>query len=96
MSNDSVLQLVDPIDFARCLFEESNDALPRFDPASLQVVEANVSAQQLLGTGAMVAGIAHEVNQPRAAMSKFASAAQQELNTTGIPANSPLMEWMTH
>lgn len=47
MSTDSVLQLVDPNEFARCLFEESNDALLLFDPASLRLFDANPSAQRL-------------------------------------------------
>lgn len=47
MSTDSVLQLVDPNEFARCLFEESNDALILFDPESLRLIDANPSAQRL-------------------------------------------------
>ncbi|MEM8670995.1 MAG: ATP-binding protein [Planctomycetota bacterium] len=59
---------------------------------SLERELAHVSRLSTLG--AMVAGIAHEVNQPLAAISNFASAAQNELESTGVPEDSPLVEWM--
>lgn len=61
----------------------------------LQSLERELTHVSRLSTlGAMVAGIAHEVNQPLSAISNFASAAHNELGALEVPEDSPLMEWM--
>ncbi len=44
--------------------------------------------------GQMVAGIAHEINQPLSAISNFANAAVQALSTTNSGNDAPLQLWM--
>jgi PAS domain S-box-containing protein len=41
------LQNVDATELARCLFDESNDALLVFDPSTLQLIDVNRRAEQL-------------------------------------------------
>ncbi|MCA9266845.1 MAG: PAS domain S-box protein [Planctomycetales bacterium] len=63
---------------------------------SLRLKETQLAHVSRLSTmGEMVAGIAHEINQPLSAIANFATASKNAVEKDGRPFDAPVGDWLT-